>query len=139
MGLEIEMSLEGMRERLQGRIDAAQNVMTQECKKAADFFTPMREGDLKGNFEYTKNERGAFDGWIYKEPYSRRQWYGMTEERVAKRTVTKKGEIKGATIAARGFNYSLIKNDKARSRWTEHAAQNHKDDITRKVREEFEK
>lgn len=133
------MDVKGLMERLRSRIDGAQTVMTQECKKYADFFTPMKEGDLKGNFEYTKNERGAFDGWINKEPYSRRQWYGMTEERVAKRTIKKKGEVKGATIAARGFVYSKIKNDKARSRWTEHAAQNHKDDITRKVKEEFEK
>lgn len=120
MGLEIEMNLEGMRERLQGRIDVAQTVMTQECKKYADDFTPMQSGALKNNFEYTRNENGAIDGWVYKEPYSRRQWRGITDE-------------------GNPFNYSMAVNDKARSRWTEHAAQNHKDDITRKVKEEFEK
>lgn len=120
MEIEMKMDLEGLRERLRARIDSAQTVMTQECKKHADFFTPMQDGYLKNNFEYTKNERGAIDGWIYKEPYSRRQWWGITD-------------------GGKPFNYSMIPNDKARSRWTEHAAQNHKDDITRAVKEEFEK
>lgn len=139
MNINFEMDLKGMRERLQARIDNAQKAMTNQCKARADDFTPTDTGALKNFFVNTKNERGVIDGWTYLEPYARKQWYGMTVERVAKRTVTKKGERKGERIPARGFNYSKQVNDKARSRWTEHAAQNHKDDITRVVREAFEK
>ena len=105
---------------LQKKVSNAQDVLTARCKAAADDFTPMADGNLKNNFRYTTNEQGAKDGWAYKEPYARLQWWGITKE-------------------GKPFNYSILVNSKARSRWTEHAAQVFREDIIRAVKAELEK
>ena len=100
---------------LEKKINNAQEVLTVECKVAADTFTPMDSGSLKNNFEYTTDEHGAKDGWTYKEPYARRQWWGITD-------------------GGKPFNYSILVNDKARSRWTEHAAEVFREHIIKVVK-----
>lgn len=92
----------------------AQTTLTLESKKAADVYTPMQQGTLKNNFEYTKNADGAIDGWTYRVPYARRQWFGKRKD-------------------GSGFNFSKVTNTNARSRWTEHAANIHRDAIIRAV------
>lgn len=118
---------------MQRKIINAQTALTEECKKKSDFYTPMQQGTLKNNYEYTKNADGAIDGWTYRVPYARRQWFGMTEQRIAKRTNNKKGEKKGQPVAARGFNYDKTANPNARSRWTEHAANIYREAIIKAV------
>ena len=107
-------------EEMQRRVNLAQDWMTTECKAEADFFTPMDSGDLRREIGYTINEHGAKDGWYYKSPYARRQWWGVTKD-------------------GRDFNYNVVvagkkgerkgSNPNARSRWTEHAADNIRDRI----------
>lgn len=116
--LKIEMSLPDINEikkrNLKKWIDM-QNVLTLECKKAADFYTPMQSGDLKNNFEYDKDiKTGAFVGWVYKMVYATRQWFGLTE-------------------AGQPFNYSKDANPQAQSRWTEKAIVEKKKEIWDKI------
>ena len=121
--LNVTIDVSGMDEalaELQKKVNNAQAVLTNECKAAADKFTPEKDSHLKINTKYTFNEHGIEDGWYYEEPYARRQWWGITE-------------------SGKFFNYSLLVNDKARRRWTEHAAEVAREDIMRKVKAEFEK
>lgn len=121
INMSVQFDLNALRQRIERTHASAQNLFTAECKKAADVFTPMYEGNLKHNFEWL-TDGNLIIGWSYIEPYARRQWYGMTKERVAKRNNRKLGETKGQMVAARPFNYSRDRNPNARARWTEHAA-----------------
>lgn len=97
-------------------IDAGQRTLTIEAKKAADVYTPLQEGNLRDNFEYTLNERGIPDGWTYRAPYAWRQWNGLTKD-------------------GRPFNYSKDRNREACSRWGERGAVDMAEDIAKAVRE----
>lgn len=97
---------------------SAQNVCTSECKKWSDVFTPFRDGNLKNNFEYIK-ENGVFVGFRYKEPYARKQWFGLTEDK-------------------RPFNYSTDKNPHARSKWTIQAIDTYGATIMRTIKKAIE-
>lgn len=96
-------------------VDDAQRITTVEAKKAADLYTPMDEGNLRDNFEYTVDERGVPDGWTYLERYAWRQWNGLTKD-------------------GRPFNYSKDRNSLASSHWAEHGVVNQEDDIANAVK-----
>jgi len=110
--IKIEMpSLEDIKKLSMRKFIAGQNILTAECKKASDFYTPMHSGDLKNAFEYDKDaSTGAIDGWTYLMPYANRQWHGLTED-------------------GQPFNYSTDTNPQAQSRWTEKAAIEHRPKI----------
>ena len=117
LSIDMQPDPEASIQELQRRLNAAQTWMTEECKKGADFFTPEDTGDLKNVVEYTTDEQGAKDGWTYKAKsdssaffYALRQWWGLTDD-------------------GRPFKYSVLVNPNARSRWTEHAAANIREQI----------
>lgn len=115
--MELKFSLEipqNLWSDVQRKIVNAQTTLATEYKKACDIYTPMQQGTLKNNIEYTKNNAGAYNGWIYNSPYARRQWYGKKKD-------------------GTGFNYSKDTNPNARSRWTEHAWETHHDEILNSV------
>lgn len=120
--MELKMSVEipqNLWAEAQRKIINAQTALTLECKKAADVYTPMQQGTLKNNYEYTQNAAGAIDGWTYRVPYARRQWFGKSKD-------------------GSGFNFNKVENPNARSRWTEHAANIYREAITRAVKAALE-
>ena len=119
--------LESLRERLMRRAARAQNLLTEECKLAADEFTPVKSGSLRDNFSFIQEASGelsAKTGWVYHEPYAGRVWEGVGEEGSAGRFSGQAGSLAG---------------NLARNRWTEHGAALRKEEILEKVRKELEK
>lgn len=119
VNVTVEMDVAGLMERLQERVNSAQNMLTMKSKEHADYFTPMDSGMLKNNFEYTQDKHGAADGWAYKVPYAHRQFEGIRKD-------------------GSEFEYSVVVNSEACRRWTERAAQVFKDDIMKNVKEVLE-
>ena len=105
-----------IRKLIRAKMDTAQEILTLECKKHADKYTPMDTGNLRDVFQYTVNKSGAKDGWFYKVPYAWRQWRGVTE-------------------TGKPFNYSKDANPNARSQWAIVGVIQNKDGIIRKVRD----
>ena len=131
LSVDMQPDPEASIQELQRRLNAAQTWMTEECKKGADVFTPLDTGDLRDEIEYTTNEQGAIDGWTYKAKgssgyhYAHRQWWGLTDD-------------------GRPFVYNAPRADRvgsnpeARSRWTEHAAANIREQIIAGVKKILE-
>ena len=111
--IKMEMpSLEDIKKLSMRKFIAGQNILTEECKKFSDKYTPKSPAiNLMREFEWDKDTKtGAVIGWTYLVPYANRQWHGLTEE----------GEP---------FNYSKDVNPQAQSRWTEKAAIEHRPEI----------
>ena len=121
--LDIECSgLASLGRRLSARVAKAQSLRTEQCKAAADEFTPVRTGRLRDNFSYLEESSDGIAsrvGWVYHEPYALGLWEGVTNNGTPAHT--------HAGPESRG-----------RGRWTEHGAALRKDEILEKVRKELE-
>lgn len=109
-----------IRQRIRDKIQGGQRVLTLECKKHADFFTPRDKGQLRDSFRFIYDARGVKIGWMYLVPYAWKQWKGITD-------------------SGKPFNYSIIPNPHARSEWGRHGVATYKEAILRKVRKEMSK
>ncbi|MCL1888886.1 MAG: hypothetical protein FWF99_00075 [Desulfovibrionaceae bacterium] len=134
-----EEALKAAKKAVEAKIRTATNWLVAECKKKCDSYTPMETGALQHTFQYTTKEgtriggsgereqkgnedeelrtsKNTATGWIYRSIYTLWQWYGVTKD-------------------GKPFNYSkgaalegnLIREP--RSRWTEYAAAQHKDEL----------
>lgn len=117
LSMQVDASgLDRLMDSLESRISAVQTEVTGKCKMYADTYTPMDSGNLKLNFEYTKNEKGDLNGWKYLAPYAHRQYIGIRKD-------------------GSPYVYSLTANDKAMARWAQYAVQTHRNEILAAARE----